>query len=389
MLSNIRILDFTRVLAGPFATRIMADCGAEVIKVQSRATATGAESNDSGYFSYWNRNKKGITLNMNYPEARDIILSLVAVSDVVIENASPRVMDNWNLTYEDLKTVRSDIIMIRMSGLGQTGPWRNYVAYGYTLQSLGGLTGLTSEDKSEPVGPGHAYVDHIFGMYGALAILSALRRRERGGCGECIDVSGYEVACSLVGTALLEAAANGTDDEHKAESGADTALLQGCYRCQGDNRWCALSVENDRKWEKLCTVIGHPELAVGVRDRTNGNNTMKTTIDTCIEKWTRRLNAEDAVDTLQGIGIAASVVNNAADLADDPHLRDRGFFTEMNHPRQGRLTMDALPVRMDGRYMNAMAPSPALGEHNLYVFRDVLGMTHETIETYVRKGIIS
>ena len=158
LLTGLRVLDFTRVLAGPYATRILADFGAEVIKIQSKKTASGAETNTSGYFNTWNRNKRSVTLDMSYPEAREIFLKLTTISDVVIENFSPRVMSNWGLDYENLKAVKPDLIMISMSGMGQTGPWRDYVAFGPTIQALSGLTYLSAFDENSPMGLGYAYM---------------------------------------------------------------------------------------------------------------------------------------------------------------------------------------------------------------------------------------
>ncbi|PIU85806.1 MAG: CoA transferase, partial [Deltaproteobacteria bacterium CG06_land_8_20_14_3_00_44_19] len=150
VLNGLRVLDFTWMLAGPYATRILADFGAEVIKVQCSKTARGAESDLTGYFNTWNRNKRGITLDMSYPEAREIALKLTAKSDVVIENFSPRVMSNWGLEYENLKEVKRDLIMVSISAMGQTGPWRDFVAYGPTIQALSGLTYLTSFSQNPP-----------------------------------------------------------------------------------------------------------------------------------------------------------------------------------------------------------------------------------------------
>ena len=154
ILKGLRILDFTWVLAGPYATRILADFGAEVIKVQSKKTAGGVESNLTGYFSHWNRNKRSITLDMSHPEAKEIVLRLARISDVVIENFSTRVMSNWGLDYDRLKEVKPDLIMVSMSAMGQTGPWKDFVAFGPTLQALSGLTYLTSFAQESPLGIG-------------------------------------------------------------------------------------------------------------------------------------------------------------------------------------------------------------------------------------------
>ena len=202
-LTGVRVLDFTWMLAGPYATRILADFGAEVIKVQSKKTAKGVESNPTTYFNTWNRNKRSVTLDMSCPEAREILLKLIERSDVLIENFSPRVMLNWNLSYEKLKEVKPGLIMLSMSAMGHTGPWKDYVAYGPTLHALSGLTYLTSFEKDSPMGLGYAYADSISGLYAALAVLAALEYRERTGKGQYIDLSEYEAICTLMGPVLL------------------------------------------------------------------------------------------------------------------------------------------------------------------------------------------
>ncbi len=206
-LSGVRVLDLTRVLAGPYATRVLADFGAEVIKVQSSKTAHGSEENGTPYFAAWNRNKRSVTIDLGRPEARGIMLRLAACSDVVVENFSSRVMANWGLTYDTLKEVRPDVIMASISAAGQTGPWKDIVAFGPTFHALSGLTSAFSASGGTPVCPGHAYGDTIIGLYGALAILAALERRESAGVGAYIDLSGYEAVCTLLGPGLLEAAA--------------------------------------------------------------------------------------------------------------------------------------------------------------------------------------
>jgi crotonobetainyl-CoA:carnitine CoA-transferase CaiB-like acyl-CoA transferase len=208
ILKELRVLDLTRVAAGPCATRVIADFGAEVIKLQTKKIATGAESNESAYFRAWNRNKRSIALDLSYPEAKELFLKLTRISDVVIENFSPRVMQNWGLDYNTLKKVRPDLIMVSMSAMGQTGPWKNLVAFGPTLQSLGGLTYLTSFSKDTPLGLGYAYADMIAGLYGAAAILAALHYRQQTGCGQYIDLSEYEAVCSTIGPTLLDAFIN-------------------------------------------------------------------------------------------------------------------------------------------------------------------------------------
>jgi crotonobetainyl-CoA:carnitine CoA-transferase CaiB-like acyl-CoA transferase len=173
ILQGVRILDLTRIVAGPYTTRILADFGAEVIKIQSAKMAKGIESNTTPYFCAWNRNKRSITLDMDHREARELFLNLVKISDIVVENFSPRVMVNWELNYDNLQKSNGKLIMLSMSGMGQTGPWKDFVAYGPTVQSLGGLTYLTAYASDSPMGFGYAYADMVSGLYGAISILAA------------------------------------------------------------------------------------------------------------------------------------------------------------------------------------------------------------------------
>ena len=203
VLQNIRILDFTWVLAGPYATRILADFGAEVIKVQPLLPQEEDEFR-RGYDNTWNRNKLGITLNLNKPEGIALAKRLVGISDAVVENFTPRVMANWGLDYASLKKIKPDIIMLSLSTMGNTGPWRDYTGFGPTIQAFSGMTYLTSFPGKPPLGLGTSYADHIAGLYGCLALLGALEYRQKTGEGQYIDLSQVEAMASLLGGAVLD-----------------------------------------------------------------------------------------------------------------------------------------------------------------------------------------
>ena len=389
-LEGIRVLDFTWVLAGPYATRMLADFGAEVIKAQSGVTATGAERNGDAYFATWNRNKLGITLDMSHPEAKGLALELVRKSDVVMENFTPRVMENWGLDYENLKKIKPDLVMVSLSGFGHSGPWRDFAALGTTIQALSGLTYLTGYDKGKPDGIGLAYADHVAGLYAALAVLAALRRREQTGEGSYVDISEYEAACSLLGLALMDFSFN----NHAAvpvgnRSEGNAAAPQGCYPCKGEDAWCVISVSTEEEWQALCHIMGRSELAsdkrfLTHRDRLDNQDEM----DELIGAWTAAYPASEVMKILQEAGVAAAVVNDARELARDPALNERGFFITLEHPVLGRMTTDANPVRMSltpARYRKA---APLLGEDNRRIFIDLLGMSGEQFEEYVERGII-
>jgi crotonobetainyl-CoA:carnitine CoA-transferase CaiB-like acyl-CoA transferase len=391
ILNGLRILDFTWVLAGPYVTRILADFGAEVIKIQSKKTSRGAESNLTGYFNTWNRNKRSATLDMSYPEAKEIILKLTKISDVVIENFSPRVISNWGLGYERLKEVKPDLIMLSMSGMGQTGPWKDFVAFGPTIQALSGLTYLTSFTQDSPLGLGYAYADVIAGLYAAFAVLAALGYRDKTGKGQYIDLSEYEAICTLMGPALLDVSVNHKDIFPQGNRSEDIqAAPYGCYPCRGMDRWCVIAVFNEIEWENLCTIMGRPDWAKEERfSDLSRRKENKEDLDKFLEQWTLQYIPEEVVNRLQKAGVSAGVVQNAEDLANDPHLIARDFFVQLEHPVLGKTLSDASPIKFKETSRVEWKAAPLLGEDNRYVYMELLGFTEEELSSYIENGIIS
>jgi len=389
-LSGLRVLDFTWMLAGPYATRIFADFGAEVIKVQSRKTARGAESNPTGYFNTWNRNKRSIALELSHAEAREIVLKLTAKSDVVIENFSPRVMPNWGLDYEKLKEVKPDLIMLGMSAMGQGGPWKDYVAFAPTLHALSGLTHLTSLEKRSPLGPGYAYADIVAGLYGAFAVLAALEYRDGTGQGQYIDLSEYEAICTLMGPSLLDASVN--EKEIQPQGNCPdyiTAAPYGCYKCSGKDRWCVIAVSGEEEWQSLSRVLGHPDWTKEKKFSTAAKRKeSRKELDEILTKWTTQHTAEEVVHLLQEAGISAGVVQNAEDLSKDPQLMARNFFVELEHPVLGKTISDRSPIRFEEDLTVDWKAAPQLGEDNRYVFLELLGFTERELANYMERGII-
>jgi crotonobetainyl-CoA:carnitine CoA-transferase CaiB-like acyl-CoA transferase len=391
ILSGLRVLDFTWVLAGPYATRILADFGAEVIKIQSRKTAKGAESNLTGYFNHWNRNKRSITLDMSFPEARGIVLKLTAMSDVLIENFSPRVMSNWGLDFEKLKEVRPDLIMVSMSAMGQNGPWKDFVAFGPTLQALSGLTNLTSYVKDSPLGLGYAYADTISGLYAVLNILAALQYRDQTGRGLYIDFSEYEAICTVLGPTFLDISINHTEVLPQGNRSDNIlAAPYGCYKCKGSERWCVIGVLDEAEWRALCEVMGSPNWTQEERFSTQSKRKENADeLDKFLEQWTLQNTPEEVVNLLQKAGVPAGVVQNAEDLAKDPQLIAREFFVHLEHPILGRTISDASPIRFEESLTKGWKAAPLLGEDNRYAYMELLGLTEDEFSSYVEKGIIS
>ena len=391
ILSGLRVLDFSWVLAGPYATRILADFGAEVIKVQSRKTAKGAESNHTGYFNTWNRNKLGITLDMSHPEAVEIVLKLAGISDIVVENFSPRVMSNWGLDYARLREVKSNLIMVSLSAMGQDGPWKDFVAYGPTLQTLSGLTYLTSFTQDAPMGLGYAHADHMIGLYTTLAILSALDYRGRTGEGQYIDLSEFEAVCTLLGPALMDTKMNQTEvSPHGNAASGMPAAPHGCYRCLGTDRWCVIAVFSEGQWHALRAVMGNPpwmkeeRFSNSLKRREHEEQLAKR-----LEEWTVQHRAEEVVQLLQEAGVPAGVVQDAEDLAHDPHLAANGFFISTEHPVLGKISSDRSPIQFEEAPETQWKAAPLLGEDNSYVFKELLGFSEEEFTSCTKRGIIS
>ena len=387
VLHNIRILDFTWVLAGPYATRILADFGAEVIKVQPPLPPEGGRFR-RGYDSTWNRNKLGITLNMGQPEGIALAKRLVSISDAVVENLTPRVMANWGLDYESLKKLKPDIILLSMSAMGSTGPRRNYAGFGPTVQAFAGLTGLTAYPGRPPSGVGYAHADHIAGLTAALALLGALEYRERGGGGQCIDVSQMEAMVSALGDAFWEYAASGQAPGPVGNSSREAAPY-GVYPCRGDDCWCAIAVFNDKEWQGFRRALGNPSWCEGERFATLSKRLANADeLDRLVGEWTRQHTAGEVMSLLQGEGVAAGVVQDARDLASDPQLRGRGFFVELDHPELGKTISDASPVRLADTPARYLRAAPILGQDNSYVYGRLLGISADEIAGLKKRGII-
>lgn len=371
-LAGIRVLDFTWVLAGPFSTRILADYGAEVIKVQTDRRMVGYVG--AGYFSSWNRGKLGITLDMDHAEARAIAAKLASTADIVVDNFSARVMRNWGLDEESLRRGRPDTIVAHLSGMGHSGPYANYVSYGPTAQALTGLTYLTSYKEGPPIGFGFSYSDHVAGLSLAGAVIAALEFRDRTGIGQTIDVSQFESSAALMGTAYLEAA---TDQPPRPAGNAGSPFSvgpAGVFRCQGDDRWIAVEAVTISDREALFKVIDITDVGFA---------------EEALTRWAGERTAEDAARELQEQGIAASIVANGFDLTRyDENLRERNFWTQAEHPEFGTTRFDGPPILLDGVRGVEARPSPTIGQHNGYVYGEILGLGLEELADLERRGIL-
>jgi crotonobetainyl-CoA:carnitine CoA-transferase CaiB-like acyl-CoA transferase len=386
---NLRVLDMSRMLSGPYATRILADFGAEVIKVQTEKTSRGAEQNDTAYFNTWNRNKRSIRLNLDTAEAREHFLKLVAISDILVENYSPRVMANWGLTYDRLKEANPSLIMLSISAMGQTGPWKDYVGFAATFHALSGLISASSEGTDPPASIGHAYGDVVAGLYGAFALLAALEFRDKTGKGLYIDLSAYESLCALLGPALMHTAlAQDPNARDRWCEDYEGAVPDGCYPCLGNDRWCALTIKNESEWKAFGRILGQPGMGSDKLSTPAGRKENRHVIDAVIRRWTEARSAESVEKSLQEAGIAAAVVQNAEDISKDGQLAARKFLVSLKQQKLGDIIADRSVLWPRHLEPDEWKAAPMLGEADFEVFVKRLGMPEETFRDCVRRGII-
>jgi len=297
-------------------------------------------------------------------------------------------MANWGLDYESLKKIKPDLIMLSMSAMGSTGPWRDYAGFGATVHAFSGMTYLTSLPDKPPTGLGISYADHIAGMVAALALLGALEYRRKTGEGQYVDISQVEAMASLLGSAILDYTVTGKPPEPVGNR-LTQAAPHGVYRCQGDDRWCAIAVFSDEEWQGFRRAIGNPVWAENSRFSSLSKRLENVDeLDRLVEEWTMEHTAEEVMALLQEEGVAAGVVQDASDSANDPQLKARGFFVELDHPELGKTISDAVPTKLydtPARYSRA---APILGQDNDYVYRKLLGMSEDEMLKLVEAGVI-
>ena len=394
-LQGIRVLDFTWIHAGPSATRILSDQGAQVIKVESNQALSvvgGPASNTArglGQRHNWNAGKLSISLNMKTGAGKDLARRLVAVSDVVAENFSGRVMPGWGLDFESIRQIRPDIIMLSMSGFGRTGPWKDRVSYGQTLQAWSGFTDLTGFPETRPSGPASAYSDAVGGMAGAQGVLLALLHRARTGQGQWIDVSQMEAMSAQLGPLALELSADKTDVRRTGNRLAHGGgAPHGAYRCRGEDRWLAITVFSDDEWEAFAAAIGSPQW---VSDQNFADAESRSLhadeLDKMVESWTVGQYAEEAMHLLQAAGVAAGVVQTGQDLAEnDPHLRERGIFQPVPDAAGVLRTIERAPYKLSLTPGRVARGAPEFGADQDFVLREILGVDDDELSEMAIAG---
>lgn len=390
-LEGVRVVDLSMVWAGPFGARLLGDYGAEVIKVESprqwdllrglglipRTTPKWYDM--SAYFNHNNRDKYALALDLGQPLGRETLLKLVAVSDVLVENYRADVMGNLGLSYEAVREVNPRIIYVSMPGHGKTGPEKDYVAYGTNVEQLSGLVSVSGYEGGEPMKTGFSYGDPMAGTALVAAVALALRRRNRTGEGGYVELAQRENLTMFTGEHLVDYSMN---RQLRAPIGNRHALFapHNRFRCAGEDRWVTIACESDAQFAGLCRAIGQPDMAADKRFAWNAaRKANEDELDAIIEAWTSVRGHYEVMHHLERFGVAAGAVLTIPELMADPQLRSRGAWTEHTHPTAGTWEMEAPPWRLSRTPGHIRFPAPGFGEHNSYVFREVLDLDEDEI----------
>jgi benzylsuccinate CoA-transferase BbsF subunit/naphthyl-2-methylsuccinate CoA transferase subunit len=400
-LSGIRVCDFSWVGAGPIATSILAQCGAEVIKIESckkpDILRRGAPYKDginkgldrSGYFANRNANKKDLALNMGQPGSRDVAIRLIKKSDIIINNFRVGQMEKWGLGWEDVKEINPRIIYVTMSLQGTTGPHSSYMGFGVNLNALCGLTAQAAFEGEVPFGTGTNYTDHVMvPAHTLFGIMAALLRREKTGKGQLVHVSQLEAAIAMKPSDGMAYACNG-EVLGAMGYGDNRYCPHGIYETLGYNRWVAIAVRGEEQWKKFLDALGSPKELSGKRYATHeARKKNENDLNREIEKWTSSRYAEDVVELMQQHGLPAGVVNDARDVVESRHLKRSGFWRYLDHDEVGVTLYNRAPMVFSKTPLKMARAAPKIGQDTVEVMSDLLGFEKDEIDQMILDEIL-
>jgi CoA:oxalate CoA-transferase len=399
-LEGIRILDLTRIYAGPYCSMLFADMGAEVIKIEppegelirdnppmvEQGKGGPHDRSRSGYFLTLNRNKYGITLNLKHPRALKIFKDLVKISDIVIENYAPGVMKRLGIDYPVLKEINPKIILCSISGFGQTGPYSERMAFDVISQAMSGLMAITGHPGNPPTRVGTSLGDVNAAVHAAFAVMTALWHREKTGKGQQVDVSMLETMVAIleggivrwtIGKELLIPI--GSMNPHEAPMAA--------FRCQ--DGYIIIATVGDEHWQRFCRAVHRPDWAADPSLQTKAQRwAKKHVLQEEIEKITTRYTVKEVGEMMDKERVANSPILNIQQVVDDPHLKERGYFVDIEHPVIGKAKIPGIPFKMSETPGAVERPSPLVGEHNELILRKYLKMNKEELKKLREEGAI-
>ncbi len=399
-LEGIRILDLTRILAGPYCSMLFADLGAEVIKIEppegemirdnpplvKEGEGGPHDRSRSGYFLSLNRNKYGITLNLKHPRAISIFKDLVKIGDVVLENYAPGVMKRLGIDYPVLKEINPRIVMCSISGFGQWGPSSGKLAFDIVAQAMSGLMSVTGHPDSPPTKVGTSIGDINAAVHAAFTIMAALWHREKSGVGQYIDVSMQEAMVSIMEGAVVRWTI-GKELLTPIGSHNTNESPMAAYRCK--DGYIIIGTVGNEHWERFCRAIRKPEWAADPNYATKGQRWAKKYIlQQEIEKITTRYTVKEVGEMMDRERVANSPILNIQQVVEDPHLNERGYFVEVEHPVIGKAKIPGIPFKLSETPGEVKSPSPLVGEHNEFILGKYLGINRAEIHRLKEEGVI-
>ena len=397
-LSGYRVVDFSWVWAGPLLGELLADMGAEVIKVETNKRLDSARLTPGRstvgpetdfVFHSMNRNKLGITVDMTDPRGAKLIRELISISDVALDNFSPMGLKKLNLQYEELSQANPQLVMISLPAAGQHGPLSNIVTYAPSLGALCGYSSIIGYPGERVLGEQTPYLDVTSSIHGAFAVLSALYYRERTGKGQYIDMAQIEVGASVIGEAFMEYFMNGRVLGTMGNR-SPTMAPHNNYPCLGEDRWVSIAVDTEEEWRSFCAALGNPPWVKQKRfsDKFNRQRNLEE-LDRLVSAWTINLSNYEVMDILQKAGVAATPCLDLTERFSDPHYAVRGTHLQVEHPATGIDIIAGIPFKLSGTPGEVRCPAPMLGQHNNYVFRELLGRTESEIAQLVEEKVIN
>lgn len=389
-LRGVRVIDAGQIIAGPFAATLLGEFGAEVIKVEQPRVGDQGRGGEipSPEFAQNARNKKSITLDLRRPEGQALFKRLVAVADVVVENFRPGTLERWGLGYEELAAVNPGIVMLRVSGYGQTGPYRHKYSFDRIGMAFGGLTYVTGYPDRPPVRPGFFIADYVAGLWGAFGVLAALHHRDHtDGRGQMIDVSLYEAVWRLSGPLAANYAAKGIVRERQGNTMPGVVPAEQFETA--DSRYLVLHAGTDRVFQRLCAVMDRPDLAADPRfARRSERVNHATELHALIGAWVRERTLDEALAALEAGGVPASPVYSIADIFRDPHFAARENLIRVADRVLGEMVQPGVVPKLSHTPGTVDRGAPLLGEHNEEVYLGLLDLSPTAYARLCREGVI-
>jgi len=396
-LSHIRVLELSRVLAGPWSAQTLADLGADVIKVErpgagddTRAWGPPWAGDQSAYFLSTNRGKRSITIDFERPEGQELVRKLAAQADVVIENFKVGGLVKYGLDYDSLKAVNPRLVYCSITGFGQTGPYRNRAGYDFMIQGMGGLMSITGQPDGEPGGGpvkvGVAVTDIFTGLYATIGIMGALAHRDRTGEGQQVDLALLDVQVAVLANQAMNCLVGGKAPQRLGNAHPNIVPYQAFATRDG---YIILAVGNDGQFAKFCTVAGRPELAKDERYATNPARVAnRKELVALLEELIRTRDSHDWLSALEQVGVPCGPINDLTAVFEDPQVKARNIHQDLPHPTQGSVPTVASPIRYSGTPLVHDTAPPTLGQHTDTVLAESLGLSGADIAALRDKGVI-